>query len=197
MLSKSLVLMLQLSYIFCNTDIQKAPSLSLNPNPVIVNDATFINLGTYRGFTDVGAEYQKSYFVSRFMKAPFGESRAICRSYDLELVTLETLNETLAFLKMADNCKILQSLEILVDGATSSPHLKGDWLWTKTGAKISFPLPWDADQPNAFNNVQFCLSIYKENMTKNFGFNDAFCTNPFLFACQRIELFIPKVADTV
>ena len=130
------------------------------------------------------------------MTAPFGESRAICRSYGLELVTLATLNETRAFLNMADNCKNLRDLEILVDGASPSSNLATDWYWTKTGEKITFPIPWYTGQPNGFNNVQFCLSIYKENASKYFGFNDASCTNPFLFACQRNELYIPKNSDS-
>lgn len=129
------------------------------------------------------------------MTAPFGESRAICKSYGLDLVTLETLQETRSFLKLADQCKTLQSLEILVDGATPSPNLKGDWYWTRTGVKITFPLPWDVGQPSGTNNIQFCLSIYKENMSKYFGFNDAFCTKPLLFSCQRVELFVPKVSE--
>jgi len=115
----------------------------------------------------------------------------------MELVTLETLTEARAFLTMADNCKhFVGDVSVHVDGTTLTPKSPTDWYWTRNGAKISYPIPWDVGQPNNGDNKQFCLSIYRASSNKYFGFNDFNCSAAFFFACQRIELFIPKVTSS-
>ena len=113
------------------------------------------------------------------------------------LVTLETLNETRAFLTMADNCKhFVGEVSVHVDGTCLTPKSTTNWHWTRNGAKINFAIPWYPGQPNNGGNDQFCLSIYRESSAKYFGFNDFTCLHAFPFACQRIQLFIPKITNS-
>jgi len=130
------------------------------------------------------------------MKTPWIESRAVCKSYNFELTTFESLAEAEAVFSMAENNSFLKTLPavyISVDAMTLTLKSTTDWYWTKSGQKISFAFPWLPGEPN--NNVnlnELCLSFGKQTISSKFGFNDLPCSeivSPFL--CQRIEFSMP------
>ncbi|KAL7036614.1 hypothetical protein ACKWTF_008871 [Chironomus riparius] len=157
-------------------------------NPVGVNDVAFIKLGTYRGFTDGDTEYQKSYFLSRYSSSLWAESHAICNAYNLELASMETLQEARVFLSMTENdtnIKSLTAVWLWIDAITLVEKSTNDWYWTKSGKKISFSLDWIDGNPSG--NGQFCLVVGKANINTKFAFNDGNCGSSFKFVCQRID----------
>ncbi|CAG9805261.1 unnamed protein product [Chironomus riparius] len=155
-------------------------------NQILIENVSFVKLGTYRGFAPDGSEYQKSYFYPKYsLTAPFLESRAICKSYDFELATLETHAEAQAIIKLAQN---LGSEYFYVDAIALTLKSPTDWYWTKSGKKLSFALPWGAGEPNNYNNLnETCLAL------SSIGFVDLRCTLSRLFVCQKIEFMIPNV----
>lgn len=129
------------------------------------------------------------------MKNTWGEARAICKSFDFELTTLETLSEAKAFLSMADNNSYFKSFAgvyFIIDGTTLTPKSTTDWYWTQSGKKIQFPIPWGTGQPDFSNNLEFCFSFGRRSASENFGFNDLRCFETiYQFVCQRIDMVIP------
>jgi len=127
------------------------------------------------------------------MQNTWGEARAICRSFDLELMTLESLNEAKSFLTMADNHNYFRSfgvIWIVIDGTTLTAKSLTDWYWPQTGKKISFPMPWGVSQPSG--GTEFCLSFGRLNANEKFGLNDLRCSEGiYPFMCQRFDIFIP------
>ena len=142
------------------------------------------NLG---GFTDNGSEFQKTYLASRYAKSSWFKAKSICKSFDLELVSFETLNEAQVFLDICKNNEFIKSLGspyIHVDGMTQTPHSPTEWYWTNSGRKVSFRIPWQNGQPD-FDGDEYCLSV-----VANEGFNDLPCeTYIGSFICQRLDYF--------
>ncbi|CAG9805254.1 unnamed protein product [Chironomus riparius] len=160
----------------------------------IIDDVTFYKLGTYRGFTNDGAEYQKTYFFPRYSEAYWADSKAICKVYDFELATLESLQEANALLTMVENHDSIKPLAVIwlwIDGISMLPKTTTSWYWGKTGRKISFPIPWLAGFPS--NTDQLCLSVGKSSQNQKFGFTNGYCSGKgyLRFICQRTEFYIP------
>ena len=73
---------------------------------------------------------------------------------------------------------------------TLTPRSPTDWYWTKNGEKISFPIPWQPDEPNFDYNEEFCLSVWIQNV-RVIGFNDGRCLSSLWpYICQRIDYFV-------
>lgn len=92
------------------------------------------------------------------MKNSWGEARTICKSFNLELMTLETLNEANSFLTMADNhsyFKFISWVFFIIDGTSLTPKSTTDWYWIQTRHKTSFPIRWARSQPDDANNDIF------------------------------------------
>ncbi|KAL7036603.1 hypothetical protein ACKWTF_008862 [Chironomus riparius] len=160
--------------------IASAGPLKSKANKVIVDDVAFYKLGTYRGFTDDGAEYQKTFFFSRYSESFWAESKAICNAFKMELASMETLAEANALLTMADNHSFLRAVNdiiIWIDGIALSPISTTDWYWSNSGEKINFPIPWVIGQPSSTD--QRCLSIHKAGINQKFGFNDFHCSDSY------------------
>ncbi|KAL7036608.1 hypothetical protein ACKWTF_008865 [Chironomus riparius] len=129
-----------------------------------------------------------SFFLSRYSKAPWAESKAFCKAFDLELLSFETLEESRAFISMADNNSILKKLSnvwLWTDGITLTKKSTTDCYWTKTGTKISFPMDWYPGQPSGSD--QYCLCVSKRSAKTKFGFNDLQCYDSYTIVCQRVE----------
>jgi hypothetical protein len=145
------------------------------------------------GFTNDGAEYQKTFFIPRYSTAHWAESKGICKSHGFELATFETLQEAQALLTMTENhsfVKPINGIWFWVNGITLLPKTATSWYWADTGNKISFPIPWISGQPS--NTEQYCLGIGKPSLNVKFGFVNGFCSgHGFLyFVCQRTDLFV-------
>ncbi|CAG9805251.1 unnamed protein product [Chironomus riparius] len=160
-------------------------------------DIAFVKVGTYRGYTNEGKEYQKSYFFPKYFRNGMAEAKAICKAYNLELATFETITETLMVLNMCENNEYIKSIAdpknfwIVIDAMTTTPKSATEWFWTNSGRKISFTVPWAPNQPDFFENHEYCLAIGKDQSTPNYRFNDMPCLNinrPFL--CQNFDYMI-------
>ena len=125
------------------------------------------------------------------------EAKAICKAYNLELVTFETITEALMVMNMCENNPFIQSVSnptrfwILVDGMTTAAPSSTEWFWTNTGKKVSFVIPWAPNQPDFYNNEEFCLVIGKDLTTPSYRFGDYPCINngsPFL--CSRLDYML-------
>ncbi|KAL7036620.1 hypothetical protein ACKWTF_008877 [Chironomus riparius] len=179
-------------YIFQTNCMESSANIeSLNFNPVVTNYPAFIKLGTFRGLTDNGSEYQKSYYFPIHFRTNWGIAKSLCSSFGLELATMETRAEADSFLDIVEFHQTIRSLGlvwILIDGITSVPRSTTEWFWTKSGNKISFMLPWNPGQPDFYNNRELCLTVGKGNPSHRFGFNDWPCwdtATPFI--CQKID----------
>ena len=111
----------------------------------------------------------------------------------MELATFETLNEAETFLNVAYENAFIKAYHLshfYIDGMTLTPNSTTDWYWTKNGEKISFSIPWQPDEPNFDSNVEYCLSVWIQDI-KVIGFNDGQCQNiEWPFICQRIDYFV-------
>lgn len=108
------------------------------------------------------------------------------------MLTLETLEEQQSYLTLLESSTYLRSLNnawYWVDSIRVGPAT--DWYWTKTGKKISFPIPWLAYQPDNWEGIEYCLNISKLTMNAKFGYADAKCSNNANVACQKIEFTVP------
>jgi len=107
---------------------------------------------------------------------------------------MDTLEEARAVLTMADNNSVLRApsyIWLYIDGVALTPKSTTDWYWTKSGKKISFPIPWRSGTPGNGDYTEFCLTIGRNFPNEKFGFDDAMCDRVTRLACQRIELLIP------
>ncbi|KAL7036617.1 hypothetical protein ACKWTF_008874 [Chironomus riparius] len=163
-------------------------------NSANVNDVVFANMGTYRGFTTDGSEYQKSYFVSRWFGENWTGARSFCSSFNLQLVSLQTLQEALAFLYLADTHPYFKKYTacsmFYIDGMTSIMKSTTEWYWADSGNKISYPMPWLSGQPDNANGDERCLAFRRNTPTQNYRFVDNTCSGGPHFVCQRIDFFI-------
>lgn len=155
-----------------------------------------LNLLSYiGGFTDDGAEYQKTYFLSRFPSITFSESRSFCNSYKMDLITIETAAESQEFLSILDAHSYLRpitGIQLWLDALTVTLKSKTEWFWTNTGNKISFPIEWMGTEPNDMGGSEYCLFIGKLSINAKFGYGDGNCLANSRFAiCQNIDLMIP------
>ncbi|CAG9807028.1 unnamed protein product [Chironomus riparius] len=185
--------------IFCDNSIEREmreSSICENNDPV--RDVAFVRIGRYNGYTDKGSEYQKTYLVSRYAKTTWMNAKTYCKSFDLDLVSFETLTEVYNFIDMAKENSFVKSLggvHMLVDGMTPTPNTTTEWYWTNTGTKVSFTLPWQEGEPNFLNNGEYCLALSAHEVS-TLGFNDFPCDvglSPFV--CQRADFYVPLRAN--
>ncbi|CAG9805257.1 unnamed protein product [Chironomus riparius] len=190
------------SFVVISSQAELPQQSNIVEKSVIVDNVAFIKIGTYRGTTDDGTEYQKSYFYPRYSpKISWFDSRSTCESFGFELTTLETYEEMQIVFNLADNyLKTLIDIGIFVDAMTLTLKSTTDWYWAKTGKKLSFALPWIPGEPNNSQNAnEACLQFGKRTGSAVTGFNDVPCTSTaYTFLCQKIEFSIPlKIEETI
>ena len=126
--------------------------------------------------------------MSRYVTADWTKAKSICKSFDLELVSLETLSEYNVFMSMIENHEFIKSSSFWyyhIDAMTLKPNSSTDWYWTNSGHKVSFPMTWALNQPDFAGSNEYCLSIVPRE-----GFNDLPCMNfKTSFICQRLDYF--------
>ncbi|XP_070490806.1 CD209 antigen-like protein E [Chironomus tepperi] len=142
-------------------------------------DVNLEEIGRYSGQDSTGTRYSKSYFISRNYQSNWEDAKAICKLFNLELATFETLHEANSFFNLPN---VIQDY-VFVDGTTTVLGSPTEWYWTNKGErKIAYALPWDRGEPNNAG-IESCLTVIKHG---KIGFNDLSCwTNPKYFICQR------------
>ena len=130
------------------------------------------------------------------MKADWGQAKAICRAFDLELASFETVTEAHNFLHMCEKSSDIPSsgkFFYLTDGMTVTPRSskKDNWFWTNSGKKISYDLPWTGIQPDFARGIEYCLTVGRVAANDTIGFNDYTCVNGMThFICQKVDFYI-------
>ncbi|XP_070491061.1 macrophage mannose receptor 1-like [Chironomus tepperi] len=151
-------------------------------------DTAFWIIGQYNGKTINDKNYSKTYYLSKHFKSHWAESKAICKSFDLELATFETLQEQQSFFDKLVKVDHISSTEAHIDGMATVSKSQTDWYWTNSGVKIPYQLLWKAGEPNNARGDEFCLAVNKFD-DNSFGMNDYPCSDlPARFICQETKI---------
>lgn len=122
----------------------------------------------------------------------------------MDVVTLETADEAEKFLDVCKkNHQLLGPLAHV--GAISMEGKSVDkWYWVKSGKQIEYPIKFLPNEPNFYNNSEFCLAVAKDSKN-DFFFSDVNCKaelqNPheFKFICERTSdrvcVTVPQLVD--
>lgn len=134
-----------------------------------------------------GDTYRKDYFISRHFKIAWQESRAICQSFGMEFVSMDTEKEYNRLIELlASNAAMVGQYNYV--GAMTRDPRNQKWYWLNSGRRITYPIKWAANEPTDAGE-QFCL--YLEKVAGNqFHFHDGSCTSLGLgkFICQKESL---------
>ena len=133
--------------------------------------------------------HEKFYLLSRNMKASWTNSRPICKSYDMDVLFLETEAEADYFLNQCRLNHFHFEDCTLIGGMTLVPKAVEHWYWVTNGEQIDYQIKFAVGEPNHYDNKEFCLGLTKYSATQFFLFNDIFCNNYneiFKFLCYKI-----------
>lgn len=125
--------------------------------------------------------------------AHWDQALAICSSYGMELMSIETKEEEDNFNTICNPQLHLFGQYNHIGGLTTVGGTKDDWYWIHSGEKIQFPLAWPPGEPN-FANSQKCLALHKT--TGRFMYNDIDCygRHQEKFVCQaKVSKIQPRL----
>lgn len=159
-----------------------------------------IYIGLKGGYDSDGSYYRKTYFIPKVFKSDWMLGKIICKNFNLDSASFETLSESSEFLTLCKNSQTISSLKFnwfALDAMTLSAGTKNNWYWLKSGRKITYTLNWMPYQPDYHQNQERCLSIGKY-IDGNYLYNDIACQQSEYLAgnwiiypvCQRIDSFI-------
>ena len=122
------------------------------------------------------------------MKTSWTNSRPACKSYDMDILSVETEAEADHFLNLCT--KSSKSFEELtyVGATTLAAGTTDQWYWVNSETHIEYPLKFALGQPDNNNTNENCLGI---GMTEEstFAFFDVDCNGiaEFKFACHKLS----------
>lgn len=138
-----------------------------------------------------------NYYLSS-SKAKASMTRGICKSYGMDLVSLDTINsgqaESQLFLQSCKQYDFYRSFggyfvffeqSTHVGAITTVGGSRDNWYWLKSGNRIDYPLSWGPGQPDNSGGHEFCLALLRDN-SGNFSFNDMDCEAELHFICEKI-----------
>ena len=141
--------------------------------------------------------HEKFYFLSRTMRAKWTNTRAICKSYNMDVLSLDCEAETEHFRNLCKiNHKKLDQFTLL-GGMNLVPKSKEHWYWVNSGEQIDHRIKFSIGEPNFNYDDELCLAIVKFSAGLLFLFNDVPCnykcydylsTDLCRFLCQKIGL---------
>ncbi|CRK98432.1 CLUMA_CG011790, isoform A [Clunio marinus] len=141
----------------------------------------FRELGKYSGVNQEGIEYEKTYYVSSYIKLAPPAARSFCKSYGMDLVSFESRNEYLVVRnKFEPELPRDKSIFVIVGGfAHVQQNGKKIFHWISTGEKIFSGLEATGEE--------YCLGIKKE-ANEPVAFIPISCDETLKFMCQDMEL---------
>lgn len=155
--------------------------------PMRINNVKNVALnfvGSYSGVNEEGIVFEKTYYLSQYLKATSINARSACKSYGstMDLATFETREEFLK-IKINLNNEIERSGQIgsnpiIVGGLVHTLNGKSDYYWFSTGSKVNH-YPFDANRKDLK-----CLALQKEGAVAYIPIN---CDEKYLFICQDVE----------
>lgn len=130
--------------------------------------------------------FVKSYWVPRYFKAQWQLTRSICKSYGLDIVSLDTLEEMEAVSKMCEENRDLFGWFVHIGGMAKTGRSQTDWYWVNSNSKVSYNMTWQNGQPDFSGENEWCLSLHKDS---KFKFNDITCYGSWeeKFICENFE----------
>lgn len=127
-----------------------------------------------------------TYYLPRYFNSSWQNARSICRSYDMDFLTLETEAEANIFLELCRDHAGLFEDYAHIGGITTKGGSTNDWFWVNSGKKVSYQLKWAESEPdNGYGGTELCLSIVRKP-GDTFYFNDIRCNESVTqFVCQQ------------
>lgn len=125
-----------------------------------------------------------SYFIPKHFRSRFASTRAICRSYDMDLAAFETREESDFFIKNVNQLRLSGETRIFVGGMTSIGKNSSAFYWLPTDTPINYQLDWQQYQPDG--DYELCLELRR---TPDYQFNDISCDDEIRFACEKTVKF--------
>ena len=131
--------------------------------------------------------YEKTFWYPTHYRGTWAESVAICKSFNMQLITLDSDAEARHFLSLfIDNSPLFDQFTHL--GAVGSiPRTLTEWFWVENTQKVNFTLVFGSGLPDNYGGNEVCLSLgYVSN---TFYFNDLKCYESYSskFVCQTIS----------
>lgn len=138
-----------------------------------------------------GASYIKSYWVPRQFRATWMMTRSICQAYGFDIVSLDTLAEMEAVVRMCEDNRILFTECVHVGAMAGTGRSTTDWYWVNSNSRVSYDLPWMDNQPDFYGNVEICMCL---GSYKQFRVNDISCYGSWesTFICES-KVTMPQI----
>lgn len=145
-------------------------------------------INTYRSDWKIKALgfIEKTYWVSRHMKAQWHLTRPICRAHGFDIVTIDSLDEWGAVASMCEARRKLFGRFVHVGGVAATSKSKTNWYWISTNKRVSYEMPWQKGQPDFSGINEWCLSM---STIDGFKFNDISCHGSWeeRFICESVR----------
>lgn len=127
-----------------------------------------------------------TYYLPRYFNSSWQNARAICRSYDMDFLTLETEAEANIFFELCRDHAGLFGDYAHIGGITTQGGSRDQWYWVNSGKKVNYSLKWaDSEPDNGYGGTELCLSIVRKP-GDTFYFNDIRCSESITqFVCQQ------------
>lgn len=175
-------------------------SLSEQKRQSHIDNVAFIKLGSYSKCRRIQHYFQsadfnfkliqgyenneKTYFIPRYFTASWIHSRSICKAYEMDFVSLDTLAEAQNFLKICRENAGYFGRWTHIGGITLEGASTESWYWVDSGNHINYTLNFGSGQPDNYGGNELCLSIGKY-AGNQFYFNDIRCEVTAVFVCQK------------
>lgn len=126
----------------------------------------------------------KTYYLSEFFRADWVGAYNFCRANGLQLAIIDSTDEATKFLGFLNN--YISASTVYIGAMSATIGDKSNWLWFKTGQKVSYSFTWNSKEPNG-QTTENCIGLVAKK--KSFLYSDLACSgylNSFLnFVCQE------------
>lgn len=130
----------------------------------------------FKGISGEGVEYEKSYYISQYLKTTALNARSACKSHskDMDLVSFETREE---FMKLRTKLNsVIGHNPVIVGGFAHKLNNTFDYYWISSANKIDYT--YDA------SSGKKCLALQNEGAI---GYIRIDCDGSYVFMCQDLE----------
>lgn len=100
--------------------------------------------GTYSD----GRPYEKTYYMPSFMKTTWVNVRPFCQSFGMEILSLETYDEAVNFMKLCEYNYYIMDTNTYIGGYTTQLKNPNTWYWVNSGRKIDYNLAFGLGMPD-------------------------------------------------
>lgn len=117
----------------------------------------------------------------------WSNARAVCKSYDLDFVSLETRAEADNFFRLCFANQRFFKDWTHIGGMSLNPLSRTEWYWVNSGNRLDYLMNFLPGEPNNDGGEEHCLAIGRSSPDSAFGFNDFKCYGINAFVCQDIK----------